>query len=441
MAVDLASPLPPNDLAMERALLGAALLDGGSAVDDLPWFQADMFYLHRHRWVWDAVVELRAEGEPVDFLTIMRRLEAHGQLAEVGGAAYLTRLITDTPSSLHAEGYARAVAREALRRRAIDYATRVAKSAYGTDLVELHELLAAGPDLALHTAPSAVRDAAAVASEVWDDVADPSKLTGRMVPTGLLAWDNTLGGGLERGTLGVLMARPSMGKTAVLCQVADFVSEHIGPVVFFTKEMGARQILLRLACRRARVSGLALRQNKVSPDDRQAVLAEIEALSRRDTLWLDDSTPQTTTDAAAVALRLDARRPLALVIADHLRLFADSDPNANENKRLGAVSWGLKQLARRLDVPVLAAAQLNRAVEGQSDRRPDLKDLRDSGEIEENADTVTALYRDSYYTDSQTDKTAELINRKAREGERNARATFVFLPGHMSFEPLTRNFT
>ena len=224
-----------------------------------------------------------------------------------------------------------------------------------------------------------------------------------------------------------------MGKSAALAQVSDYVSEHVGTVAVFSLEMSSRQWLLRIACRRARVSGLMLRQGKTSAEQERRVLDELARLESRDTLYLDD-TPQTTDDMAAACLRLARRTGLALVITDHLRLFGDADER--ETRRLGTITWNHKKLAKSLDAAVIAAAQLSRAVEAQGDKRPDLKDLRDSGEIEENADTVTALYRDSYYTEKTNDRTAEFINRKAREGERNARATFVFQPEYTGFETL-----
>ncbi len=297
-------------------------------------------------------------------------------------------------------------------------------------------MLARGPELAAASAPDHLAPSGEIAEDIWPYIVEPERLGERMVSTGLSAWDETLGGGLERGTATFVMARPAMGKTALLCQLSDFVSRYTGPVAFFSKEMNARQILLRMAARRARVSVLAWRQRRLDDEARGRLLSEIGELASRQTLWIDDSTPQTTDEVRAACERLARQAgPLALVVADHLRLFADRAEN--ENKRAGAIAWGFKCLAKALDVPVLAAAQLNRGVEVQGDKRPDLKDLRDSGEIEENADTVTALYRESYYN-TKADCIAELINRKAREGERNARAQFAFIAEHMSFEPLSR---
>lgn len=424
--------LPAPSLDNERAFLGAILIDSAN-LPEVAWVGPEHFHAHHHRWIWEAITEISEGGLVSDFITVRDQLDKSGHLSECGGAAYLVRLLTEPANSQYVESYARLVERDWKRRELMAGATQLAQIA-GGKAGEARDVLA-GIERSL-SGQGGVTDQTvnAVALDVWDAVAYPERLAARLVPTGLAKWDDALGGGLERGTLTVLMARPSMGKTAALVQVADYVSEKGGTVAVFSKEMTSRQWLLRTACRRARVSILALRQRSASDAERNRVLAEISALSERETLVLDDSAPQTTGDVLAVCRRLNRTGALSLVVADHLRLFADE--GENENKRQGGISWALKRLAKSLDVPVLCAAQLNRGVEQGGDKKPDLKDLRDSGEIEENADVVTALYRDAYYTDNPLDHTAELINRKARDGERNARARFGFLPAYMSFEPL-----
>lgn len=424
--------LTPHDLTAERALLGA-VLSNGEIVDELRWVRPEAFYSHAHRWVWEAVITSTANGIFPDLVTVGAELERGDHLAEIGGTAYLARCITECDSSLHALSYARLVEREWRRRELIAGAAKLAQVAYqGGDA---RPVLAEIEQSQRGTGGSTALDAGAVAPEVWEAVAYPERQAERMVATGLRDWDALLGGGLERGTLTAIMARPSMGKTALLVQIADYVTERGGAVAVFSLEMTSRQWLLRTACRRARVSVLALKQGKVNDEQRGRVLQEIAALTERRNLVLDD-TPQTTDTARATCDRLLRGGGLDLVVADHLRLFGDAGDN--ENKRQGAISWGLKRLAKALDIPVLCAVQLNRGVEHVQDKRPDLKDIRDSGEIEENVDTAAALYRDSYYSENQMDNTAELINRKARDGERNARAKFAFLQQWMSFEPLVK---
>lgn len=425
--------LAPHDLTAERALLGAVLTNG-DILEELRWVEPVAFYQHSHRWVWEAAARLSAQGIYPDVVTVGAELDRSGALEEVGGTAYLARCISECDNSLNALSYARLVERDWRRRELIAGASRLAAVAYqGGD---------AGPVLAeieqaqRRTGDSTAIDAGGIAPEVWEFVAYPERQAERMVATGLRDWDGLLGGGLERGTLTAILARPSMGKTALLVQIADYVTEHGGTAIVFSLEMTKQQWILRTACRRARVSILALKQGKVNTEQRGRVLQELAALTDRRNLIIDD-TPQTTDSARATCDRQQRAGGLDMVLADHLRLF--SDKGENENKRQGASSWGLKRMAKALDVPVLCAVQLNRGVEQQAqDKRPDLKDIRDSGEIEENVDTATALYRDSYYSEDKNDNTAELINRKARDGERNARAKFAFLAQWMSFEPLAK---
>lgn len=428
----------PCDLLAERALLGAVLINP-EALAGLPWVRAEHFYEHAHRWIFDAALAVADAGLTPDFVTVRDQLDQAGQLGEVGGAAYLAKLITDCPNSVHALSYARLLEGLWQRRELLAGATKLAEAAYAPAKHDPRAVLAEIERALTGRGGSTALAVADVANEVWEAICYPERMAARLVPTGLAEWDTALGGGLERQTLTVVMARPSMGKTALLVQIADYVSEHIGTVAVFSKEMTARQWLLRTACRRARVSPLALKQGMAGDDARGRVLQEVATLSERTTLVLDDSGTQTTDDVRAICDRLAQTGNLALIVADHLRLFADRADN--ENKRQGAISWAFKRMAKALDVPVLVAAQLNRGVEQGTEKKPDLKDLRDSGEIEENADNVTALYRAEYYRANPLDKldnTAELINRKARDGERNARARFAFIAPYMSFEPLAK---
>ena len=251
----------PHNLEAEKSLLGAVLAYP-PAREELRWVRPDRFYLERHAWVWEAFEALEAAGEPIDFLTVSAKLASVGRLEEVGGPAYLTRLFTTMPSAANAVAYARLVDREWRRRRLLDSAADLAKAAYGNDETAPARILAQAQDILADASPDHLRPAGDVAAEVTQAVINREALSQRLVRTGLSAWDRTLGGGLERGTLTVLMSRPSMGKSAALAQVSDYVSEHVGTVAVFSLEMSSRQWLLRIACRRARVSGLMLRQGK-----------------------------------------------------------------------------------------------------------------------------------------------------------------------------------
>ncbi len=432
-------PPPPTDVEAEEALIGAILIDP-EMITGLTVTPED-FYNVKHQWIWAAMQALAKRNEGIDPLTVQFEL-GPALLNEISGAAYLTKLITHCGTAFHAPTYAARVKERARDRRLIQASSDLAKAAYDRDadrerqvIDRAHEI--AGSGHAIDT----LEPASQVAGRVWDWVSDPEAAWRSILPLGIGAVngkpgaiDRALGGGLEIKTLTILMARPSMGKTAALSQVADEVSKAGYVVAFFSKEMTSDQIMRRMAARRARVNLLAYRQGNGTPDDQERLASETANLMNSKTLFIDDSTPQTTAELQAKCYELKRRLGrLDLVIADHLRLFADEADN--ETHRLGGISWGLKRVAKELGTRVLAAAQLSRQVEGQADRRPDLKDLRDSGEIEENADNVIGLYRESYYN-TKADKVTEFIIAKARDGQRGAVAKVAFIESLMSFESL-----
>ena len=430
---------PPHNAQAEEALIGSILIDPEILTNiALP---ADGFYLIKHGYIWQAMLDLRASGMEIDLLTVQSELERRGYLSEIGGPAYLTRLITLTPSAYNAPTYAGFVNETAARRKLIRAASIIAKLAYEqeTDLSAVF----AGSEKALlevvnNSTPDIAETAYDVSSRVIDRLIDPQAFAANSRPTGLAPIDDALGGGLESKTMSVIMARPGMGKTAVLCQIADLASERGDVVVFLSKEMSAEQIISRMVARRARVNMLRLKQGRVTPDDRTRAIDIAAKLSERKTLFIDDSASQSTLEAAAVCNRIAHKfGRVDWIIADHLRLFADKADN--ETHRLGHITWSLKQLAKQLSTRVISAAQLSRAVESQADKRPDLKDLRDSGEIEEDADNVIGLYRDKYYNpQSARGNEIEFLFAKARDGERGAKPLMAFLEQFGAFELLAR---
>jgi replicative DNA helicase len=320
-------------------------------------------------------------------------------------------------------------------RGSIQMASEIAKAAYRRDPQRIAELMRSAQDGAQASGETLQAISLGI-DEALDRALNREKLEASLLKTGMDKVDNALGGGIEAQTVTMLAARPAMGKTAALVQIADHVSEQGGVVAFFQKEMSRHQIQNRLAGRRARVSLQNWRSGKLMPQEERRFADELMLLSNRETLYLDCSTPQSTEDVYALCHELKARyKRLDLVVADHVRLF--NDHADNEAHRLGKISWNFKTLAKRLDTRVLLAVQLSREVERQENKRPDLKDLRDSGELEENADNVLALHRPGYYSGNQTDLTAEFITRKARDGERNYIAEMAFTKW-MSFETLEK---
>lgn len=411
-------PLPLlHDLEAEKRLI-SALAVAPELMEHAGELEPSAFYQRAIGDAWGGLVKLAQAGQAVV-------ASDYAEFFQAGEVVPLPEYVAED---------ARRVRQMAYRREAAATGQAILRSAYYKPDDLARSLQAAGT-VEPGTQADTLLSAHQVVSETWDELANRDTLMARMVPTGLRDLDEALGGGLEPETLTVLMARPSMGKTAALVQIADHVSARGLVVAVFSKEMSRRQWMRRTAFRQARASWLAFKQGRLDPGLESDVYDRLAKLGGRAALWVDDSTPQSCADVLSLCRGLKRRAgQLDLVIVDHLRLF--SDEADNETHRMGRISWSLKQLAKNLDTAVLAAAQINRGVESQSERRPDLKDLRDSGEIEENTDTVIGLYRDGYYTENPLDKTAEFIMRKARDGERNARVRTVFIPEYMSFEPM-----
>ena len=442
---------PPHNLEAEEAALGAILIEPDSYYNVAAVINAADFYSTKHGWLWQAYTALSENGQVIDLLTVQQELDRRGQLDEMGGPAYLTRLVTLTPTAYNAEAYARLVREAATRRRLLRAASDIAKLAYETGS-DINTVIRESQNavLAVSSPGSSLENMAEVGSRVWDYVSDPKAAHAALLRLGVGAvgdsmgsLDTQLGGGLEVETLTVIAGRPGMGKTAMLCQIADHISETGGIVLFFSKEMSSEQIYLRIAARRARVNLQHFRLQKFPAgvavqDENERLQEQVVKLSDRKTLFIDGKKSQTTNEMIALAISQSRKvgKP-ALILLDHLRLMADIDKS--EVKRMGAISWACKRLAGELHTAVIAAAQLNRAVEARSDNRPLLSDLRDSGEIEENADTVLFPFRKNYYQDLP-DGEAEINIAKNRNGDGGpgvvARLTWV--SAYAAFEPERR---
>lgn len=431
---------------VEEALLGAVLVNADDAWRDVRHLLAEDFYLHKHRFVWEAFRRIKARGGGIDFQTMCDELSSMGYLEEVGGVRYITHLLAVEATSLHAADYAAIVKRDRSRRMLIEAASNVLKLAYAEGR-EIDDVMAA----ALREIKSVVmygqslndtlRPAGEYFSQLYDILSNPDRIHQMLLATGLTPLDRLLGGGLEPKTSTVVMARPSMGKSAALAQISEIALG--GKVVaVFSKEMNGIQWVRRMACRQSRVNWQTFKRGECSEQDRERVFAKVLELSDKcdGCLFVDESSVQTTEQVRAQCEKIaDETGRLDLVIVDHLRLLADRNRNDNEVKRLGNISWAFKQIAKDLNTRVMFASQINRAVESRDRKVPDLLDLRDSGEIEENVDVAIALHRESYY-DPDTDKgnLAEFWVRKDREGIRNESAEMAFIGEFQSFDQLAR---
>ena len=396
----------PNSREAEEAVLGSVLINPESYYDVAQFLQEQDFYIHRHRWIWQAFTRLHEKRVPIDFLTVSEELDQMDQLGEVGGPAYLTALINNVPTSLHAEAYGHLVEETAVRRRMLDAANLIAKLAYreesGIDEV-MNESEKAIFGVSERRLTRDLQPIQQVLSEYYDRI-DQLIQRGEDsygVPTGFVDLDKLLGG-LQPSDFLIIAGRPGMGKTAFMLTAAKNAAQsHKKHVAVFSLEMANEQLVQRLIAQETAIDTHHLRTGKLTEDEWPLFAQAIESLS--DTrMFLDDTPGLTPIQLRTKARRLHMEFRLDLVIVDYLQLMSGGIRIENRVQEVSYISRNMKMLARELNVPVLAAAQLSRAVEQRADKEPQLSDLRESGSLEQDADVVMFIHRPDLY-DKDTD--------------------------------------
>lgn len=422
--------MPPCSIEAEEAALGSMLIYPESIIAIKAVINAEDFFIERNRWIYDAICELHTHRQPVDILTVRRELDRRGQLDESGGGMYLSKLLTATPQAINGEGYARIIAETAKRRRLIDAASNIAKMAYDEAGDVEDQIAQARAALAsVDNAERGIRTVAQVAGEVYDQLVDwhenplkPGQVRG--LTCGLKSIDKMLGG-FEKRKLYIVAGRPAMGKSGLAFQMAfDAARMARKTVIIFSIEMSADEVIHRWISRLIRVPFDDMRRGSV-PDEKWQDIINAYTLISELPIVINDSARLTL---GKIESEISRYTDLGLVIVDHIGLMSDTlGKNENETHRLGRISWAFKQFAKIYDVPFMALSQLNRGVEGRRDKRPMLSDLRESGDIEQNADVVLMLYRDDYYNqNSKTKNICEVIPRKVRSGDSSAMAELYF---------------
>jgi replicative DNA helicase len=439
MATAETAHVPPQNLEAEESVLGAMMVSEGAiapVVLDVRLGEED-FYRERHRIVFRAIKRLYERSDPVDSISVAELLTQTGELAEAGGREAVTQLPNAVPAPGNARHYGQIVKQNALLRRLLAASHRIQQSVHEREgepaqLVEHAETLLF--KVAYEDRASDFRRVADVLSEEIDRLEALARgdreVTG--TPSGFRDLDNVLGG-FQPGNLIIIAARPSIGKSALVCNIAENVAAKQGtPVAFFSLEMSEAELAHRFISCRSRIPNDRLRKGKVSQRDWPRVVRACNELENAP-LWLDDSSDLSLLDLRAKARRLaSSENGLGLVIVDYLQLMRAEDPRANRVEQVGQFSRGLKILARELDVPVLALSQLSRAPELRPDKRPMLSDLRESGSLEQDSDVVGFIYRDSVYNDDADPSEAELIIAKHRNGP-TGKVDMVFLDQYPRF--------
>jgi len=417
--------VPPQNDEAEVAVLGTILLTE-QALDQIfveLKLTAEDFYRPRHGVIFRAMLRLKEKAEPeaVDALTVSDDLNRHNELEEAGGAAYIHALPTMVPAAGAVRDYARIVRDHSMLRRLLGAAREIQENVatQGGDPRALVEQAEQAIFRAAHDHDtSQVRSIEDVLHEELDKLERLSKegqsLTG--TPSGFRDLDE-ITGGFQPGNLIVLAARPAMGKSALAANIAENAAvDHGKSVALFSLEMSDGELAQRFIASRGKISGESLRKGRVKPEQWPKVLAATEKLTKAP-LFIDDSSDLGVLELRAKARRLHQHHPLGLLIVDYLQLMRAEDPRDGRVEQVGKMSRGLKILARELHIPVIAVSQLSRAVEARPDKRPLMSDLRESGNIEQDADLVMFVYRDEYYNkESEKQGIAEVLIGKHRNG-------------------------
>ena len=454
MAVSLspeaAGRVPPQNSEAEMSVLGSILLSEQA----LDWIMVDVslkptdFYGERHRLIFRAMIRLKERPEPgaVDALTVSEELDRGSELEEAGGAEYVHRLASTVVSAGHAREYARIVKDHSVMRSLIRTTQEVQEQAfsYPGDPRELVERAEAA--LFRITNDDLSGELRAIEDVLHDELDKLERISREGVsltgtPTGFRELDD-LTGGLQPGNLVVIAARPSMGKSALVTNIAENAAvDHQRPVALFSLEMSETELAQRFIASQAKLSGDELRKGRVRAERWPKVVKATQKLAGAP-LYVDDSSDIGILELRAKARRLHSRHELGLVILDYLQLMRPEDSRVNRVEQIGQISRGLKILARELEIPVIAVSQLSRAVEARPDKRPLLSDLRESGQIEQDADLVVFIYRDEYYHPHETERPgeADLIVAKHRNGPVGDVA-LTFLSRYPKFANLYRDHT
>lgn len=415
--------VPPQDTEAEKSLLGAIMLSDDSMAEVLMLLKPDDFYEQRHQLIFKAMSDLYDEHRPIDLRTLTAELKKQKQLKNIGGAPYLVELSEFVPVASHAKAYAEIIERASTRRKLIKAGTNIAEKAYEEN-ANVDDLIGEAEQELFEVSDKIVKSDYVPMDQLLADamerIAELQKNKGalRGLKTGFADLDKKTAG-FQKGDLVIIGARPAMGKTTFAQNLAyNIANINKKGVLFFSMEMAANEIVDRMISDIADVDNWRMRTGNLSDEEFSRLgdaLGEIDELP----IYIDDTSAMTIAELRNKARRAMHDHNIGIVIVDYLQLMAGSDRYAgNRVQEVTEISRGLKILARELEIPVVALAQLSRSVTGRDDPRPVLSDLRESGSIEQDADLVMFLHRIDYYKKPEEEDTniTELLIRKHRHG-------------------------
>jgi replicative DNA helicase len=411
----------PYSEESERAVLGGILLDPAVLPTITGRLRAEDFYVERHQLLFQTMVDLQEEQVEIDLRTLQAKLEQRAQLDSIGGLSYLASLDLDLPDIGRIDQYSEIIKERSVRRRLIQASTQIIRDCLDGGLTA-QEALGRAEQAVLGLGEEAVQRGFAQLGHIFHSTLEEleertgSLLTG--IPTGFMDLDR-ITHGLNRGNLIIIAGRPGMGKTSFALNVGANVAIKEGKTVgIFSLEMSQQELALRVLCSEADISFGKLRGAHLSSKEWTKIYQTVRNIGEAP-LYIDDSPNPSLLEVASKSRRLKAEKGLALLVLDYLQLMSAGGKYENRNLEIAAISRGLKQLAKELEIPVIALSQLSRNPERRgSDHRPQLSDLRESGSIEQDADMVAFVYRDEVYNQTEENKgLAELIIGKNRHGE------------------------
>lgn len=443
-AIPQGAKIPPQNLDAEMSLLGAILIDEEVLADVSDKVRADDFYDKRNSLIFGGMMRLYEHHHPVDLLTLSEELKKKDELDVIGGSAYLSELTNYVPTSAHAGAYGELVVQKALRRRLIHASSGIAELGYDED-TNVQELLErAETELFSVSDTNLKQDLVSleqILTESFDRMEELHRDGGKLrgVRTGWRDLDN-LTAGLQRSDLIVLAARPAMGKTTLVTNLAyNVASKEKQSVLFFSLEMSKEQLVDRMLADAAGVDAWNIRTGNLSDSDFEKISQAMGEMAEAP-IYIDDTPGLTVLEMRTKARRQAHVHPLGLIIVDYLQLMQGSGRSDSNNRvqEVSEISRGLKLIARELNVPVIALSQLSRSVESRSPQIPQLSDLRESGSIEQDADIVAFIYREAYYNpDTDRENITDLILAKHRNGP-TGKVELYFHPERLRFMSLDK---
>ncbi|MDA7842983.1 replicative DNA helicase [Methylophilaceae bacterium] len=438
--------VPPHSIEAEQSILGGLLIDN-KAIDRIAGqVSASDFYRNDHRIIFTHISKLIDNNDPADIVTVAESLEQNAELTKVGGVAYLGLVADNTPTASNISGYAKIVRERSIMRNLVEVGSDIVESAFSPQGKDAQQLLDESESKIFQIADAGaseklgfidIKELLPKAAQRIDDLYqldDPNGVTG--VPTGYADLDQKTAG-LQPGDLIIIAGRPSMGKTSLALNIAEYVGMEAGlPVAIFSMEMGAAQLTMRLLGSVGKLDQHKMRIGQLEDEDWPKLTNALGALNEAP-IFIDEGSALNSYEVRARARRLHRQQgKLGLIVIDYIQLMSAANEQSTENRatEVSEISRSLKALAKELNVPVVALSQLNRSVESRPDKRPMMSDLRESGAIEQDADVIMFIYRDEVYNPETAEKgVAEIILSKQRNGPTGT-VKLTFLGQYTRFE-------